>query len=100
LSAIADVMAGRGLAPHGSRSSRPSPALAAAVNQTGGNPVFVPSRTSVALTQNQGPPSFGTNLALTPTGTLTLREIRREQFVARFVGPYSVVPGRTTTEAI
>src|SRR5262249_10514866 len=56
------------------------------------------------VTLNQGPllNPDGTvnNLALAPTGNPTPSERRRQQFVARFVGPYSVQPGRTNTEAI
>jgi hypothetical protein len=59
---------------------------------------FVPSTTSIALPTNQGPQ--GPNLALVPTGTLTPHEIRRELFVAVFQGPYTVGPGRTSTEAL
>ena len=40
------------------------------------------------------------NLALTPTGTLTKREQRKERFVAQYVGTYTVGAGRTSTEAI
>lgn len=58
---------------------------------------FVPSTTSIAVPTNQGPQ--GTNLALVPTGNLTPHELRRERFVAAFIGPYSVGPGRTDTEA-
>ena len=61
-----------------------------------------PSR-SAATTLNQGPVLNAdgsiNNLALAPTGTPKPAALKREQFTARFVGPYSVVPGRTTTEA-
>ena len=57
---------------------------------------FTPSSQSVAVPQNQGPQ--GVNLALTPTGTLTPQEQRREQFVGVFKGPYVIGPGRTDTE--
>ena len=57
---------------------------------------FMPSSQSVAIPQNQGPQ--GVNLALTPTGTLTPQEQRREQFVGVFKGPYVIGPGRTDTE--
>jgi hypothetical protein len=53
---------------------------------------------------NQGPllNPDGTinNMALAPTGTPKPGELRRQQFSARYVGPYSVVPGKTTTQAI
>jgi hypothetical protein len=58
---------------------------------------FMPSSQSIAIPSNQGPQ--GLNLALTPTGTLTPREQRREQFVAVFKGPYTIGAGRTDTEA-
>jgi len=35
-----------------------------------------------------------------PTGTLTPHEIQRELFTAVFKGPYTVGPGRTSTEAL
>jgi hypothetical protein len=37
---------------------------------------------------------------LAPTGTLTPHEQRREQFAAVFTGPYTIGPGRTSTEAL
>jgi hypothetical protein len=104
LSAITDVMASTTHASHGALSARPSSVLAAAASPTGANPSFTLSRTSIAIPTNQGPllNPDGTinNLALAPTGILKPGEIRRQRFVARFVGPYSVVPGRTSTEAI
>ena len=99
LSAIADAMAANRVTPHGSMSARTSQALPAAVSQAGAAGGFAPSRTSVALPQNQGPPAFGVNQALTPTGTVTAHELRRERFVARFTGTYTIGPGRTSTEA-
>ena len=41
----------------------------------------------------------GLNLALTPTGTLTKRQQKKERFVAHYVGTYTVGAGRTSTEA-
>jgi len=58
---------------------------------------FVPSTTSIALPSNQD--AQGINLALTPTGNLSPREIRRKRFSASFVGTYAIGPGRTDTEA-
>jgi hypothetical protein len=98
LTAITDVMAANSLQARGSVNDRPNQSLSEATS-TAGNPDFVPSSTSIAVPQNQGPPPFGTNLALTPTGTLTPHEIRRERFVARFTGTYTIGPGRTSTEA-
>jgi hypothetical protein len=83
LSAITDIMAGN--------------SLAAARQARGG---FVPSTTSIAVDQNQGPPPVGTNLAISPTGTLTRRQQRIERFVAEFSGPYTIGAGRTSTEAL
>ncbi len=84
LSAITDVLAASSLADqaHG-----------------GGSTGFVPSGTSVATANNQGPPEVGANLALTPTGTLTRRQLKREHFTAWFKGTYTIGPGRTSTEA-
>jgi hypothetical protein len=99
LSAIMGVMAGNSLTLHGSLSARSSQAVPASVSQASGNGGFVPSRTSIALPQNQGPPPFGVNQALTPSGTLTAHELRRQRFVARYTGTYTIGPGRTSTEA-
>jgi hypothetical protein len=95
LSAITDVMAASSLASHGGSNARASAALASAVSDAG----FVPSGTSIATANNQGPPPVGTNLAITPTGTLTRRQLRREQFKATFKGTYTIGAGRTSTEA-
>jgi hypothetical protein len=69
-----------------------------------GSSAFASSISLGGVTLNQGPllNPDGTinNLALAPTGNPTPGERRRQQFVARFVGPYSVQPGRTSTEAI
>jgi hypothetical protein len=58
---------------------------------------FVPSQTSIALPQNQGPQ--GVNLVLVPTGQITPKELKRELFQATFVGPYTIGPGRFSSEA-
>jgi hypothetical protein len=59
---------------------------------------------SIAVPQNQGPllnPDGSiNNQALAPTGTLTQRQLRRERFVARFDGTYTVGAGRTSDELI
>jgi hypothetical protein len=55
------------------------------------------SATSIAVPENQG--AQGVNLAITPIGNLTPAEKRREMFSARFVGIYSVRPGRFDTES-
>jgi hypothetical protein len=105
LSTITDIMAANRLAAgRQALSVSGSSPSAAAASPTGSKAGFVPSTTSIALPQNQGPllNPDGTinNLALAPTGTLKPGEVRRQRFVARYVGPYSVVPGRTSTEAI
>jgi hypothetical protein len=82
-------------------SASPIVALASALNQTvASSSGFVPSQNSIAVEGNQGPPPIGTNLAITPTGILTPREIRREKFVAQFSGTYAIGAGRTSTEAL
>ena len=58
---------------------------------------FVPSGSSIAVPANQGPQP--TNQAIFQTGNLSPREQKRQQFTARFVGPYTVGAGRTDTEA-
>ncbi len=84
LSAITDVLAASSLADQG---------------HAGASTGFVPSSTSVATANNQGPPPVGTNLALTPTGTLTRKQLKRENFTAWFKGTYTIGPGSTSTEA-
>ncbi len=74
-----------------------------ALAQGPASPAVTFSTQSIAIPSNQGPllnPN-GTinNMALAPTGTLTRREIKREQFKARFVGTYMVGAGRTSDEA-
>jgi len=100
LSAITDMMAVSSLAAaRGSSSANASQTPSISASLTGGGGRFVPSTTSIAIPQNQSPPSSSLNLALTPTGTLTHRQLRREKFVAKFWGPYSIGAGRTSTEA-
>ncbi len=81
LSAITDVMAANSLAV-----TRGSKSTAATANSSSGS-----------LPSNQGP--LALNLALTPTGTPTRREQRRERFTAEYVGTYTIGAGRTSTEA-
>jgi hypothetical protein len=89
LSAITDVMAGNSIAAE-------MRLLAAGANAS--------SNQSIALPQNQGPllnPDGSiNNPALAPTGTLTKRELKKEQFKARYVGTYTVGAGRTSDERI
>ncbi len=100
LSAYTDVMSANSL--HAARSAASTRmALSTALSQSAASSNgFVPSTNSVAVAANQGPPAIGTNLALTPTGTLTPREIRKERFVAQFSGTYAIGAGRTSTEAL
>jgi hypothetical protein len=69
-----------------------------------GSATFPSSIVLGGVALNQGPllNPDGTinNLALAPTGTPKPGELKRQRFVARYVGPYSIVPGRTSTEAI
>jgi hypothetical protein len=94
LSTVIDLMAANSLAD--ARQER-SASASAAVGGSGG---FVLSPTSIAVPDNQGPPPPGTNLAITPTGTLTPRQLKLERFSAVFSGPYTIGPGRTSTEAL
>jgi hypothetical protein len=96
LSSITDVMAGNSINADVLRSR--ATALA-----TGQADTSALSSQSIAVPQNQGPllNPDGTinNQALAPTGTLTKREQKRERFVARYVGTYSVGAGRTSDES-
>jgi len=103
LSAITDVMAGNGLHA-GAHGPQAAPALGGASGNGGSNSLsFGASITLGSSTLSQGPvlnPDGSiNNMALAPTGTPKPGELRRQQFTARFVGPYSVVPGRTSTQA-
>jgi hypothetical protein len=101
LSVYTDVMSADSLeTARQGRSANLSLALGSALSQSGSSGGFVPSNMSIAVAGNQGPPAIGTNLALTPTGTLTPREIRRERFVAQFSGTYTIGAGRTSTEGL
>jgi hypothetical protein len=97
LSAITDVMAGNSLSAEALRAR--AAALAASPDSSS---AF--SSQSIAVPANQGPllNADGTinNQALAPTGTLSHRELRREQFVARYVGTYTVGAARTSDESI
>ena len=97
LSAITDMMAANSLTEARSRLGQAAGTVQTQASSLGG---FVPSTTSIAIAQNQGPPPIGTNLALTPTGTLTRRQLRKELFVAKFTGSYTIGAGRTSTEAM
>jgi hypothetical protein len=98
LSAITDVMAGNSITV----AALHSRATALAASQA------TSSAQSIAASSNQGPllnsanPNFNpvNNMALAPTGTLSKRQQRKEKFVARFVGTYTVGAGRTSDEQI
>jgi hypothetical protein len=94
LSTVTDIMAGNSLATAHHATS------ALASQESAGSGGFVFSPTSIAVPSNQGPPPNGTNLAITPTGTLTPRQQKLERFTAVFSGPYTIGPGRTSTEAL
>jgi hypothetical protein len=81
LSAITDLIAANSIAAGRKAQSAATTAI---------------SSQSIAVPQNQG--VQGTNLAITPTGTLTKREQKKERFVAQYVGTYTVGAGRTSTE--
>jgi hypothetical protein len=89
LSAITDIQAANSLvAASGSSGSGTFPSSVS----LGGN------------TLNQGPllNANGTinNMAIAPTGTPKPGELKSLKFTARYVGPYSVVPGKTNTQAL
>jgi hypothetical protein len=90
LSTVLDLMAANSLATERQVS----------ILSTSRNGGFALSPTSIAVPGNQGPPPGGTNLAITPTGTLTPRQLKIERFSASFAGPYTIGPGRTSTEAL
>jgi hypothetical protein len=96
LSAIADVMAANGL-----RAAKAAPALGGGGGS--GSPTFGASIALGTSTLSQGPvlnPDGSiNNMAIAPSGNPKPGELRRLQFTARFEGPYSVVPGRTSTQA-
>ena len=94
LSAITDVMASDSL-------------RAAALNSRAAT-LASSSSQSIADAGNQGPLLTGSpnpnnpinNFALAPFGTLTKQQLRKERFVARYVGTYTVGPGATSNEQI
>jgi hypothetical protein len=103
LSAIADVLAASSLRA-GVHGSKAAPALDGAGGGGGSSSLsFGASITLGSSTLSQGPvlnPDGSiNNMALAPSGTPKPGQLKRMQFTARFVGPYSVVPGRTTTQA-
>jgi hypothetical protein len=105
LSAITDVLAANSLRA----GARAVPQLAGGGASTAGgqgssgSSSFGASITLGGSTLSQGPvlnPDGSiNNMALAPTGTPKPGQLKRQQFTARFVGPYSVVPGRTSTQA-
>ncbi len=95
LSAITDVMAANGVANE-LRSLASAAAGSAQASRT--------STPSIALPGNQGPllnPDMTiNNAALAPTGNVTKRELKKEQFSARYKGTYTVGAGPTSDERI
>ena len=98
LSAITDALSSEGL--HSAAHAH------AAQSGSGGGTSSGSFASSINLGSsrlNQGPvlnPDGSiNNMALAPSGTPKPGEIKRQRFTARYVGPYSVVPGRTTTQA-
>lgn len=79
------------------RRTPPSGIIAVMESTPSGHGTYPISTTSIAVPTNQGPQ--GTNLALTPTGTPTARELRRERYVGTFIGTYTVGPGSFSSEA-
>jgi hypothetical protein len=99
LSAITDIMAANSIASSQNSQSANQQALNLALSQANSN---AGSTQSIAVPSNQGPLIVDgkiVNAALAPTGTLTPRELRRERFVAKYTGTYTVGPGRTSDEA-
>jgi hypothetical protein len=97
LASITDVMAAHGL----SAAALQSRAVVLGANQAS---ALRGSTQSIALPVNQGPllnPDGSiNNQALAPTGTLSNQQLKKERFVARFVGTYSVGAGRTSDESL
>ncbi len=95
LASITDVMAANSLTAAALRSR--AVAIGAAQATASG------SSQSIAIPSNQGPlllDGMINNMALAPTGTLSNRELKKERFVAQYVGTYTVGGGRTSDEAI
>jgi hypothetical protein len=109
LSLVTNIMAGNRQALIGSLKLRSAlaqssgPATQTSTTTTpvsargGTNQRFVPSTTSIASPQNQGPQ--GINLVISPIGKLTPHELKKELFQATFVGPYTIGSGRFDSEA-
>ncbi len=91
----ADAVDNRALRAFQAEGSASGSAGVAAASSSSG---FVPSKTSIAVPENQGPQ--GTNLILMPTGTPTARELKRQRFTATFEGHYTVGAGQFSTQAL
>jgi hypothetical protein len=93
-SAITDIMAAHSIATE-------MRTLATAAGSAQAGATSVPS---IAVASNQGPllnPDGSIdNAALAPTGNLTKRQLRKQQFKGRYVGTYTVGAGPTTGERI
>ena len=99
LSAVTDIMAGNSITAAALRSR----AAAQAATEAGS----AGSSQSIAVPANQGPllnPDNMinpiNNMALQPTGTVSQRQLKKERFVAQYVGTYTVGAGRTSDEQI
>ncbi|MDR3620426.1 MAG: hypothetical protein P4L85_13830 [Paludisphaera borealis] len=75
------------------RSALGDRSAASAASTSGQN-----SQTSIALPQNQGPQ--GINLMLSPMGTMSPLQYKKSLYTAKFVGNYTIGPGRFDSEAL
>jgi hypothetical protein len=102
LSAITDILAANGL--QGKHTEAANTDGAGGGSGTAGGGGFASSISLGSTTLNQGPVlnADGSidNAAIAPTGTPKPGELKKMNFSARYVGPYSVVPGKTTTQSI
>lgn len=73
-------------------------AAAVSTAMRGGGNGFAPSQSSIAQPQNQGPQ--GINLLLNPTGQMTPQQYKKSLYTAKFVGNYTIGPGRFDSEAL
>ncbi|APW58984.1 hypothetical protein [Paludisphaera borealis] len=75
-----------------------SSSAAASAASTSGQKGFAPSQSSIALPENQGPQ--GINLMLSPRGAMTPLQYKKSLYTAKFVGNYTIGPGRFDSEAL
>jgi hypothetical protein len=93
LSSIIDVLASTSAASHHGSSASTNLAAALSASRSGFTTTNDPSQLT------QGPLAGTQNVAITPSGTFKPAAIKRQRFVARYVGPYSVIPGKTNTQS-